>query len=515
MKEAIKQRNVKSHSITYSQWITEYVKKKSRVILTKKTSDIFNFIDEVLLTSLSSSKLKFSEHLRKAWAQWDITKRPLIVTEGVAIRTREDYQEDLKFLCLSETVSTHRGVGVVTMVCYPAVVEIFHPDGKQELHGVIFMSNTKCKNFNTVNNFENRIINYVEELGYSVKRYDRISDGCSSQFWCWGTFQHLVNLTSRVPLVTFHRYERYEGKNMSDALGSLVKRKATSGALRQQVSGVDDLPSLLDDIDDDTSTEDLVFASHEQAFEWLKSIVEKNTTKFSEKFDRIELYWVPDDEIPKDVLDKKKTKKIPKIKSYNCVTATNQEAGFAYVKDSSCNSCNNCQRGELFKCTNTAKGHYSKYLIPKPARVARVDLLCESDSSSESESDSSDAEFDYGSNDEGWDDAIEEDLDMVFNTNPLSPGLFVLYKVEDRRFYVGCILEQLPHDRFLLKFARKFGSRNGQVTFIWPDNDHIDTLDSSVLQDMATPLPDPATTRRGSVIFPMNVFQKLPLTQLC
>ena len=73
---------------------------------------------------------------------------------------------------------------------------------------------------------------------------------------------------------------------MSDALGSLVKRKATDGALRQQVNSADNLSDILDDITDDTSTEDLVFESHEQAFEWLKSIVEKNECKFGKKFDR-------------------------------------------------------------------------------------------------------------------------------------------------------------------------------------------------------------------------------------
>ena len=436
------------------------------------------------------------------------------MSEGVAIRTREDYQEDLKFLCLSETVSTHRGVGVVSMVCYPAVVEIFLPDEKQELHGVIFMSNTKCKNFNTVNNFEHRIIDYVEELGYTVKRYDRISDGCSSQFWCWGSMQHLVNMTTRVPLVSFHRYERYEGKNMSDALGSLVKRKATDGALRQQVNSADNLSDILDDITDDTSTEDLVFESHEQAFEWLKSIVEKNECKFSKKFDRIELFWVPDDEIPKDVLDKKKTKKIPQVKSYNCVTATSEEPGFAYVKDSSCNACDHCQEGKLLQCTNPAKGRYLKRLITKPDRSAPKRVERENWSSeSESEDDDTDVEFDYGSDDGDWEEVLEDE-DMAYNTNPLSPGLYVLYKFADKKYYVGCILEQLPQEQFIVKFARKFGSRNRQVTYVWPELDDIKTKTGADLQDKATPLPDPITTGRGSVIFPTCVFQELPLTQL-
>ena len=99
------------------------------------------------------------------------------------------------------------------MVCYPIVLEIFHANSnKRELHGVIYMSDTKNKNFDTVNKLETKLFDYVEGLSYRIKRYDHISDGCSSQFWCWGTMKHLEDMTIRVPLVNFHRYERYEGK---------------------------------------------------------------------------------------------------------------------------------------------------------------------------------------------------------------------------------------------------------------------------------------------------------------
>ena len=85
-----------------------------------------------------------------------------------------------------------------------------------------------------------KLFDYVESLGYRIKRYDRISDGCSSQFWCWGTMKHLEDMTERIPLINFHRYERYEGKNMSDALGSMVKRKSNDSALRQRLRSLDE-----------------------------------------------------------------------------------------------------------------------------------------------------------------------------------------------------------------------------------------------------------------------------------
>ena len=52
--------------------------------------------------------------------------------------------------------------------------------------------------------------------------------------------KHLEDMTERIPLINFHRYERYEGKNMSDALGSMVKRKSNDSALRQRLRSLDE-----------------------------------------------------------------------------------------------------------------------------------------------------------------------------------------------------------------------------------------------------------------------------------
>ena len=92
--------------------------------------------------------------------------------------------------------------------------------------------------------------------------------------------------------------------------------------------------------------------------------------------------------------------------------------------------------------------------------------------------------------------------------------MFILYKFADRKYYVGCILEQILDDQYVIKFTRKFGSRNGLITFIWPEDDDIQVKTSSDLQSMAAPLPDPATTRRGSVLFPAVTFNKRPLNQI-
>ena len=70
------------------------------------------------------------------------------VTDAV-IRTREDFQQDIKLLCTAETVAIYLGVGVVTMLCYSLVIEIFNPDGTKEMHGLILLSDPKSKNYDT------------------------------------------------------------------------------------------------------------------------------------------------------------------------------------------------------------------------------------------------------------------------------------------------------------------------------------------------------------------------------
>ena len=261
LKDLLVERKLEGKIVTYSQWVSEEAdktgtleqkntdttedseqkKKQKKQILRQEKCTIIEFLNDICHNALIKSK--FPEHLRKAWCQWQITKMPIKVisvsTNDVAIRTREDFQEDIKFLCTSQTVSTHRGVGVITMVCYPVVIEIFRTDDSKEMHGLILMSDTKSKNFDTVRYFEEKCIQYVQKKGYQVVRYDRITDGCSSQFWCYGSYTHLDSMPDdlQIPLINFHRYERYEGKNLSDALGSLLKRRMRSGALENKIVG--------------------------------------------------------------------------------------------------------------------------------------------------------------------------------------------------------------------------------------------------------------------------------------
>ena len=174
-------------------------------------------------------------------------------------------------------------------------MEIFKVDGTKEMHGIFYLSDTKCKNYDTVMFLEEQCISYVQSLRHNIIRYDRLTDGCSSQFWCYGSMYHLESMPKKynISLVNQHRYEAYEGKNFSDALGSLLKRRMRTCALQNKVFKDDDVSnaSLLDDIEDDIDLEDLVFESHTQAFEWLQMIMSKSNS---------DTFWTPG--LPEGVL---------------------------------------------------------------------------------------------------------------------------------------------------------------------------------------------------------------------
>ena len=104
-------------------------------------------------------------------------------------------------------------------------------------------------------------------------------------------------------------------------------------------------------------------------------------------------------------------------------------------------------------------------------------------------------------------------------TNPLTQGLYVLYHDQDHaldsnyEYFVGCFMECFRRNR-AVKFARRYGALSGEVTFTWPDDDHIELVENEVLERDAIVLPHPNTTRRGSVKFPQCFFRDIAMSSI-
>ena len=72
----------------------------------------------------------------------------------------------------------------------------------------------------------------------------------------------------------------------------------------------------------------------------------------------------------------------------------------------------------------------------------------------------------------------EEDESAPTNLEDYTPGKYVLYKHTPRKVYVATIFE-VAERVTLIKAARKYGERNGRVTFCWPQIDlffYVDQL---------------------------------------
>ena len=106
----------------------------------------------------------------------------------------------------------------------------------------------------------------------------------------------------------------------------------------------------------------------------------------------------------------------------------------------------------------------------------------------------------------------EDESALTANIEDYAPGKYVLYRHTQRKVYVASIFEVA--EKVTLKAVRKYGERNGRVTFCWPQiylYIYVDQLQNEKL----TALPDPVVDRRGSsVIFKRGVFGKLSLGDL-
>ena len=67
---------------------------------------------------------------------------------------------------------------------------------------------------------------------------------------------------------------------------------------------------MLEEIDNDINLEDLVFENKDDAFRSLKSCIEKADDWYSKKFISIELIWVANEEIPRNLVNKRRCLKI-------------------------------------------------------------------------------------------------------------------------------------------------------------------------------------------------------------
>ena len=104
-------------------------------------------------------------------------------------------------------------------------------DGEVRKAAIAFISDDRGHGWEQIEDFNKRTFEILSEFGLEIKNWTRMSDGCASQYKSKYSILKLTESREMMEKVTknqagtvrFELFGSYEGKNESDALGSLVK----------------------------------------------------------------------------------------------------------------------------------------------------------------------------------------------------------------------------------------------------------------------------------------------------
>ena len=98
-----------------------------------------------------------------------------------------------------------------------------------------------------------------------------------------------------------------------------------------------------------------------------------DTATFSKTFQSIQLMSMSKEDIPVNLVDEKRCRKIPKIKSFNSAMAVAGTSG-VYVRDSTCYDCPECLSGERLLCQSEKNGKWFHHNIKKCSAIEAQDV---------------------------------------------------------------------------------------------------------------------------------------------
>ena len=163
----------------------------------------------------------------------------------------------------------------------------------------------------------------------------------------------------------------------------------------------------------------------------------------------------------------------------------------------------------MLQCVSDRNGEGKKYVISKKIATNRRSNKDDTEIESEEEEDEDD-DFDEFVCSESDSEDDDEDIQDLEDT---AGGQYVLYRYTSNKYYVAGVIENTT-DKVVLRCARKYGTRDHTITFIWPEKDDIASVDSLIAPKFKR-LPYPTIGRRGSsMTFTIKAFGKIILTQI-
>ena len=306
--------------------------------------------------------------------QWNVFKceiEPQNDKNYIKIRTREDFQQDIQVLIREETVASHRGQGKISMTLYPVAVEVIDSSGTH-LHALTYTGHKLDKSYVTVHNYMLKTIDYFEKMyGKKCISYDRMTDGCGSQFWAYGSYWSACQLLENhdnLERVVFNWYAPSEGKNLSDAIGGIIKNVMRRGIMMRKNTFSDKIELDIDNLGL-IEVEEEEFETYENFFNWLNTQIRNREIGIGAKFKTFDLISLKEEDINKSFkVDENLVQKIPNLKLYHCFVALG-EANLMF-RLSTC-TCPKCQNGKYNECDrDKIHGVWVKHSITKQGEVS-------------------------------------------------------------------------------------------------------------------------------------------------
>lgn len=209
---------------------------------------------------------KLKVHVFTAYSQWNAHTVNRLSLDDTSVITIEDYQQNLEIEYAETPTAMAYSSNKTTVALYPIVAE-YEVNGVPHKGAIVFISDDKLHDFQQVSRFEERMFQILrDKVPHQIHHWQRWSDGCGHQFRSRFCNAEIQKIQKRLQLqsVKWEYFEAHEGKNLSDALGSMIKTKCLRKMLDHPdgVRSAGDVVDLISDLPE--STEKFSFIAVEE-----------------------------------------------------------------------------------------------------------------------------------------------------------------------------------------------------------------------------------------------------------
>ena len=176
--------------------------------------------------------------------------------DATSLITIKDYQQNMEVVYQEMPTSTAYSGNKTTVAMYPMIFEYVDVNGELIKAAYVFLSDDKQHDHQQVRAFEMEAFRlFRRDTGMTADHWTRFTDGCGAQFRSQYCNADLTNACDDLKLksASFHYFEANEGKNISDAVGSIAKCAFMRAVARGEVEGIRSASEVVDIINENMS----------------------------------------------------------------------------------------------------------------------------------------------------------------------------------------------------------------------------------------------------------------------